>query len=251
MNLPEELIIKRDSSRIKLTNKGSIIEFINSYDNIEVLEKYLNALKKQQKLKTEEIDEIINATESRLSELETPTNNFLNQFNEVKNDNNALANFYESQIFYLNGIFNDIKNNKAKDRQINIMLNFLRFCVDREKNEQLQNFRTTQMLFDKFFQEYREGKIVLEIKYIEIIETIAQIKFEVLNKVDDSAMDYAESGYQTAKTYALTNNPNKGHALTEDDNITKLGSAAFITTAIVLQATLLLTLILSLLALVK
>lgn len=251
MNLPEELIIKRDSSRIKLTNKDSIIEFINSYDNIEVLEKYLNALQKQQKLKTEEIDEIIKVTESRINQLELNTNNFLNQFNEVKNDNNALANFYESQIFYLNGIFNDIKNNKAKDREINIMLNFLRFCVDREKNEQLQNFRATQMLFDKFFQEYRESKIELDGKYIEIIETIAQIKFEVLNKVDDSAMDYAESGYQTAKTYALTNNPNKGHALTEDDNITKLGSAAFITTAIVLQATLLLTLILSLLALVK
>lgn len=251
MNLPEELIIKRDSSRIKLTNKDSIIEFINSYDNIEVLEKYLNALQKQQKLKTEEIDEIIKVTESRINQLELNTNNFLNQFNEVKNDNNALANFYESQIFYLNGIFNDIKNNKAKDREINIMLNFLRFCVDREKNEQLQNFRATQMLFDKFFQEYRESKIALDGKYIEIIETIAQIKFEVLNKVDDSAMDYAESGYQTAKTYALTNNPNKGHALTEDDNITKLGSAAFITTAIVLQATLLLTLILSLLALVK
>lgn len=251
MNLPEELIIKRDLSRIKLTNKESIIEFINSYDNTEVLEKYLNALKKQQKLKTEEIAEIINATESRLNELETPTNNFLNKYNEIKNDNNALANFYESQIFYLNGIFNDIKQNKANDRQINIILNFLRFCVDREKNEQLQNFRATQMLFDKFFQEYREGKIVLESKYIEIVETIAQIKFEVLNKVDDSAMDYAESGYQTAKTYALTNNPNKGHALTEEDNITKLGSAAFITTAIVLQATLLLTLILSLLALVK
>lgn len=251
MNLPEELIIKRDSSRIKLTNKDSIIEFINLYDNIEVLEKYLNALKKQQKLPPEELEEIIKVTESRINQLELNTNNFLNQFNEVKNDNNALANFYESQIFYLNGIFNDIKNNKAKDRQINIMLNFLRFCVDREKNEQLQNFRATQMLFDKFFQEYRESKIVLNSKYIEILETIAQIKFEVLNKVDDSAMDYAESGYQTAKTYALTNNPNKGHALTEDDNITKLGSAAFITTAIVLQATLLLTLILSLLALVK
>ena len=129
------------------------------------------------------------------------------------------------------------------------MLNFLRFCVDREKNEQLQNYRGTQILFDKFFQDYRDDKLVLESKYIEIVETIAQIKFEVINKVDDSAMDYAESGYQTAKTYALTNNPNKGHALTED--VTKLSSAAFITTTIILQATLVLTLILSLLALVK
>lgn len=251
MNLPKELIIKRDSSRIKLTNKESIIEFINSYDNIDVLEKYLNALKNQQKLKTEEIDELIRVTELRINELELSINAFFSQYNEIKEDSNELANFYESQIFFLNGIFNDIKQNKANDKKINIMLNFLRFCVDREKNEQLQNYRATQILFDKFFQDYREGKFVLESKYVEIIETIAQIKFEVINKIDDSAMDYAESGYQTAKTYTLSNNPNKGHALTDEDNITKLGSAAFITTAIVLQATLVLTLILSLLALVK
>lgn len=251
MNLPRELIIKRDSSRIKLTNKEDIIEFIKLYDKEEVLENYLKALKEQTKLKTEEIDEIINATESRINELELSTNNFLKQYNEIKEDNNKLANFYESQIFFINGIFNDIKNNKANDIKIGIMLNFLRFCVDREKNEKLQNYRATQMLFDKFYQEYREGKIVLESKYIEIIERIAKTKFEVLNKTDDSSMDYVESGYQTAKTYSLTNNPNKGHALTEDDNITKLNSAAFITTAVILQTTLLLAFILSLLALVK
>lgn len=249
MNLPKELIIKRDSSRIKLTNKEDIIDFIKSYDNVAVLEKYLRALQNQQKLPKEEVEGIIKSTESRINDLELSTNNFLNQYNEIKNDNNALANFYESQIFFLNGIFNDIKNGKANEKQITIMLNFLRFCVDREKNDQLQNYRATQILFDKFFQDYREGKFILESKYIEIVETIAQIKFEVINKVDDSAMDYAESGYQTAKTKALTNNPNKGHALTED--ITKLNSAAFITTAIILQATLVLTLILSLLALVK
>lgn len=249
MNLPKELIIKRDSSKVKLTNKESIIEYIKSYENIDILEYYLNALKQQQKLKTEEIDAIILATQTRLNELEKLTKDFLNQYNEIKNDNNTLANFYETQIFYLNSIFNDIKQNKANDKQINIMLNFLRFCVEREKNDKLQNFYKTQVLFDKFFEDYRNEKIVLENKYKEIIETISQIKFEVLNKVDDSAMDYKESGYQTAKTYTLTNNPNKEHALTED--ITKLNSAAFITTAIVLQATLVLTLILSLLALVK
>ncbi len=249
MNLPRELIIKRDSTRVKLTNKESIIEFIESYDNAEVLEQYLNALKNQQKLKTEEIDEIIKNVETRINELELNTNNFLTKYNEIKEDNNSLASFYETQIFYLNGIFNNIKKGKTTDKEINIMLNFLRFCVDREKNEQLQNYRGTQILFDKFFQEYREGIFVLESKYIEIVETIAKIKFEVINKIDDSAMDYAESGYQTAKTYSLTNNTNKGHALTEE--ATKLNTAAFITTAIVLQATVLITFILSILALVK
>ena len=249
MNLPRELIIKRDSSRIKLTNKESIIDFIKTYDNTEILEKYLYALKNQQKLKTDEIEEIITSTETRINELELNTNNFINQYNEIKNDNNMLANFYETQIFYLNGLFNDIKQNKANDKKINIILNFLRFCVDREKNEQLQNYRGTQMLFDNFFQEYREGTFVLDSKYIEIIETIAKIKFEVINKVDDSAMDYRESGYQTAKTYTLTNKTNTGHALTEE--ATKLNSAAFIATTIVLEATAIITLILSLLALVK
>lgn len=249
MNLPKELIIKRDSSRVKLTNKESIIEYIKSCENIDILEYYLNALKQQQKLKTEEIDEILLATELRLNELEKLTNDFLNRYNEIKNDNDTLANFYETQIFYLNHVFNDIKQSESNDKEINIMLNFLRFCVEREKNEKLQNFYKTQVLFDKFFEDYRNGKIELESKYIEILETIAQIKFEVLNKVDDSAMDYVENGYQTAKTYTLTNKQNKGYALTED--ITKLNSAAFITTAIILQATLVLTLILSLLALVK
>lgn len=249
MNLPRELIIKRDSTRVKLTNKESIIKFIESYDNAEVLEQYLNALKSQQKLKTEEIDEIIKNVETRINELELNTNKFLNQYNEIKEDNNSLANFYETQIFYLNGIFNNIKHGKSTDKEINIMLKFLRFCVDREKNEQLQNYRGTQILFDNFFKEYREGIFILEEKYIEVVEKIAKIKFEVINKTDDSAMDYAESGYQTAKTYTLTNNTNKGHALTEE--ATKLNSAAFIATAIVLQATVLITFILSLLALVK
>ena len=122
MNLPRELIIKRDSSRIKLTNKENIIEFINSYNDTQVLEKYLNALKNQQKLKTEEIEEIINATEARINELELNANNFLTQYNEIKEDNNTLANFYETQIFYLNGIFNDIKQNKVNEKEINIML---------------------------------------------------------------------------------------------------------------------------------
>lgn len=249
MNLPRELIIKRDSTRVKLTNKESIIEFVESYDNAEVLEQYLNALKSQQKLKTEEIDEIIKNVETRINELELNTNKFLNQYNEIKEDNNSLANFYETQIFYLNGIFNNIKHGKSTDKEINIMLKFLRFCVDREKNEQLQNYRGTQILFDNFFKEYREGIFILEEKYIEVVEKIAKIKFEVINKTDDSAMDYAESGYQTAKTYTLTNNTNKGHALTEE--ATKLNSAAFIATAIVLQTTILITFILSLLALVK
>ena len=249
MNLPRELIIKRDSSRIKISNKENIIEFINSYDNAEVLESYLRALQNQKKLPEEEVSDIIKTTELRLDEIEAPTNNFLNQYNEIKEDNNILANFYETQIFYMNSIFNDIKQKKANDKQITIMLNFLRFCVDREKNEQLQNYRGTQVLFDKFFKEYREGIFVLDSKYIEIVETIAQIKFEVINKTDDSAMDYAESGYQTAKTYTLINNANKGHALTEE--ATKLNSAAFIATTIVLEATAIITLILSLLALVK
>ena len=130
MNLPRELIIKRDSSRIKISNKESIIEFINSYDNAEVLESYLRALQNQKKLPEEEVSDIIKTTELRLDEIETPTNNFLNQYNEIKEDNNILANFYETQIFYMNSIFNAIKNGKANDKQITIMLNFLRFCVD-------------------------------------------------------------------------------------------------------------------------
>ena len=157
MNLPKELIIKRDSSRIKITNKENIIEFIKNYTNAQVLEYYLHALQNQQKLPKEEVSDIIKSTELRIGEIEAPTNNFLKQYNEIKEDNNALANFYEMQIFYINGIFNDIKNGKANDKQITIMLNFLRFCVDREKNEQLQNYRGTQVLFDKFFKEYRDG----------------------------------------------------------------------------------------------
>lgn len=131
---------------------------------------------------------------------------------------------------------------------MNMLIDFLKFCVEREKNN-IQNPHNTQETFEYFLNKY-DGENVKDPKYKEILDNIKDAHNMILNKKDESAMDYKEKDYITAKELSLKPNVSNGHKLT-DDNITNLNTKAFITTAIVLQATLVLTLILSLLALVK
>ena len=131
---------------------------------------------------------------------------------------------------------------------MNMLVNFLKFCIKRE-SENLINPMNTQNNFEKFLNEYNNGN-VKDKNYVEILDTIKEAHSANLNKVDESAMDYREKDYTTAKSLTLTNQKN-GYKLTEDEPITKLNSAAFITTAIVLQGSLILGLLISLLSLVK
>lgn len=126
------------------------------------------------------------------------------------------------------------------------LVNFLKFCVNREKDGKI-NSLNTQNNFNKFYNLYLKNKDKIEDKkYNELFDAVVEAHDYILNKKDESAMEYSEKGY----TKVLTTNAN-GPKLTEDNDITKLNSAAFITTTIVLEATLILSFVLSLFALVK
>ena len=64
MNYTKELIIKRDITNTKAENKQEIIEFIDKYYELDILEGYLSSLKIQNKLDPNELIEIIEATEN-------------------------------------------------------------------------------------------------------------------------------------------------------------------------------------------
>lgn len=131
-----------------------------------------------------------------------------------------------------------------------MLVDFLKFCIDKEKDNRILPIQTHNN-FQKFIDKYN-GENLRDDRYKELLDAVKETHNAILNKTDESAMDYIEKGYSTAKSLVLSNKENKGYNLTEDDeSVTKLNSAAFITTAIVLQATLVLGLIISLLALVK
>jgi len=129
-----------------------------------------------------------------------------------------------------------------------MLVKFLKFCIKRESDNHI-NPINTQKTFEKFLMEYKQGNIK-DAKYDEIFDAIVNAHEANLNKRDTSAMDYREKDYNSVKTLVLSEQK-KGYYLTDDDKITKLNSAAFITTAIVLQGSLVVGLIISLLALVK
>lgn len=131
-----------------------------------------------------------------------------------------------------------------------MLVNFLKFCVNRQ-NEGKINLLNSQNNFQKFYNKYNKNKNINDSKYKEIFDTIVEAHEAMLNKKDETAMDYSEKNYNTAKTLSLTNQRSNGYNLTGEEDITKLNSAAFITTAIILEATLVLTLIISLFVLVK
>ena len=130
-----------------------------------------------------------------------------------------------------------------------MLVNFLKFCIDRENDGKI-NSLNTQNNFQKFYNKYKKNSDLNDSKYKEVFDAVIEAHDTMLNKKDESAMDYSEKNYNTAKTLSLTNQ-NRGYNLTEDDDITKLNKSAFITTAIILEATLVLSLIISLFVLVK
>lgn len=238
--------LKRDETNTKIINKEEVIELVGENYHLILLENYLSQLKNQTKVDMSEVESIIDALEKRIEEIKT--------FNEVleisKEDSNQLALFYETNIEFINGIIDiytkETENENLLDkRTMKILIDFLMFSVNKIKNNEI-NYRKTQETFEKFYEnnKYQKDKV-----YGELLKSIKEAYISILNKVDETSMDYREKDY---KSLSLINNLNNGYKLTEDDeNITKLNTAAFITTAIVLQGSLVLGLIISLLALVK
>lgn len=241
MNWPRELIIKRDITNTKVENSKEIILFIETYNNIGILENYLSSLKTQTKLNINEVINIIESTENRINYL----NEQIETYKIERGNSNDLVEFYETNIYFINKLINDyIETKVIGNSAMEIIIDFLKFCIIREKDN-YQNKLQTQNTFNKFYNFYKTNKDnIRDDKYKEILIDIIDARDAILNKKDESAMEYSEKGY----TKVLSTGQS---VINNEVEPTKLGSAAFITTAIVLQSTLVLTLILSLLALVK
>lgn len=100
MNWPNELIIKRDKKNIKVINRNDIIKFIDRYCDLEILEKYLSALKSQDKVAYEEVSELIKATEERIDIIKKYTE----AYESCKSNNDTLVDFFEKNFNFFREI---------------------------------------------------------------------------------------------------------------------------------------------------
>lgn len=100
MNWPKELIIKRDETNTKVANINQIISFINRCYDEDILAAYLSQLKTQTKLDMSEVSSIIDATEYRINKI----NIFLTEYENNKDDEEMLANFYEKNYKFIEGM---------------------------------------------------------------------------------------------------------------------------------------------------
>lgn len=234
--------LKRDETNTKIINKEEAIKLVGENYHLILLENYLSQLKNQTKVDMSEVEGIIDALEKRIEEIKS----FNDNLEMSKEDTNQLSLFYETNIEFINGIIDIYKKdeeNLLDKKTMKILIDFLMFSVNKIKNNEI-NYRRTQETFEKF---YMDNKYLDDKVYGELLKSIKEAYISILNKVDESSMEYKEKDY---KTLSLINNPNSKY-ITNEEDITKLNTAAFITTAIVLQGTLILGLIISLLTLVK
>jgi len=230
--------LKRDETNTKIINKEEVIKLVGENYHLILLENYLSQLKNQTKVDMSEVEGIIDALEKRIEEIKS----YNDGLETSKEDTNQLSLFYETNIDFINGIIDIYKKdeeNLLDKKTMKILIDFLMFSVNKIKNNEI-NYRRTQETFEKF---YMDNKYLDDKVYGELLKSIYDEYIYILNKVDQTSMDYKEKDYKT-----INNDYNSN---VEGSDITGLNSAAFITTAIVLQGTLVLGLIISLLTLVK
>lgn len=108
MEWPKELIIKRDITKTYVENKNEIIAYINNCYDINILTNYMSSLKTQTKVEMNKVDEIINATKDRINTI----NLFMNEYEKNKHDDELLAEFYEKNYKFIEGIIDSYINTK-------------------------------------------------------------------------------------------------------------------------------------------
>ncbi len=242
MEIPK---IKRDETNTKIINKKEIINFIKYYANETILLKYKNALNNQTKVSANEVKEIIDAIQDRLD--------FFKKYNEVSKNYIELNEFYKTNINILNDYFNLIIISNKLDLQIQtLLINFLNFCISNEENG-IQNDLNIQNLFNKFKRVFENKKNNQEFKNEEIefynqVNDLMNRKDNLINKIDDSAMDYKENDYLTRTQVLSKSLYNIGKHNLEEPDINVRG---FIATTIILESSLILTLIVSLIIIFK
>ena len=176
--------------------------------------------------------------------------NEINQesFNKYKSSNETDTEFlnkeitniyeYDGKEDLLNTIIDAIFSNfGVSDEQIKFLTDFLDKCVTNEEMG-YTNPGNLQEVFDKYYNYAITDMSVTN----DEIKSIIERKNNLLNKTDNN--EY-EKDYQVEHTKVLKFIPNKR------DDITGLDKAAFVSVAIILEGTLIGTLIIALLALVK
>lgn len=231
MSIPK---LKRDITNTKIINKDEVINYINSSNEIDELNRYLNLLLEQNKVDKSEVIDIINCLKNKLN----VSNNFDIEYNNVKDDFDKLNEFYESNLFYVENCMKNINDVKCS----RVVVNFMQYAINREK-EYIQNKKEVQELFDYFINYYKDNRDKFSLDMQNVMDKIILDKESLLNRVSNDD-DYIENDY-LSRTQVLSLGPSKkGYNLTDDD--LKLNSKAFIATTIVLEASLALGLIIAL-----
>lgn len=221
------ITIKRDETNTKVINREEVINFINNCYYLKLLENYLSQLNEQTKVDKSEVQSIIDALYKRINEIKS----FINSYENIKENNEELKLFYESNIAFINGIIDNYNREDLDKRTMKILIDFLRFCVTIIKNNEI-NHKETQMSFERF---YSNNKYLSDLEYGSLLKSIYDEYILILNKVDENSMNYVENNYN----------------LDNDHDITELGSGAFIATTVILEATALIGFIIGLFMLVK
>ena len=216
MSVPK---IKRDETKTKIINKDDIIKYINYYMEENTLPNYKDALLNQTKVDFDEVKDIIDAIDNRI--------NLYNDYNNSKSNIDTLNNFYKNNINYIKLCFKElfITNNVAIQIE-NFLTDFLDFCVTNEENN-IQNNLEFQNIFNIYKNKFDKKEFVPKIYFYNKINDIMERKNKQLDKVDASADDFFELD-ESGEQYS-----------------------GFILTSIIMESSLVLALLLSLIMLFK
>ena len=145
-------------------------------------------------------------------------------------------------IKYLNNIIEKLSMNiNVSPNELRDLEAFLNNYIKIIEEGRIVTNYSISSIFDKFLYVYNNYNI----QYTDTINNIMKRFMIIRDKTDSGAM-----GYDKGNVKKLSNTPKNYHSIMEDE-LTPLNKAAFITTAFILEATVVITFILSLLALVK
>ncbi len=140
----------------------------------------------------------------------------------------------------INEIYMNIGTNTVSEDKITFLESFLEKCVSLMEDGISLSYEVSGV-FDRFILYANNNNYYVNDRIKNIVDRSKAIR----DKVDNSAMGY-DKGYSKM----LTNKPNNYHPTAETE-LTRRDKAAFITTAFILEATVVLAFILSLIALVN
>ena len=232
MNVPKIML---DETKTRIVNKEEIVKYILFYMDNESLAKCKELFIKQNNLSFEEIKSIINAIDYRSYIIDS------NIDDEEK--------FYLDNLDYISECFKEVYNSTNINSRIeDLLVKFLKYCIEEKEEKGIQNDYNMQSIFNDCKYNY-DLKMIKNENFNNKIKDIMAKKDTILNQTDNNAGDYKEDNY-LSRTQVLNFAPYKtpGHSLTKD-NEQKYGG--FIFTSIILQSSLVLAFILSMIMLFK